>query len=429
MSYKHPVIIMYKFVFTFLYIFGSLNAQDFFSPGVTYKFQGIPYALQSSDIDGDGNEDIIVGGKNETGQQGILSIYWGKGDGTFKDKTDVLTDKYPVYIESYDFDKDGRKDIICSNNLSKTISIILSQPGNTFKPKDNLKLKESSNSFAIGDFNNDGIKDLAVICYTTKELILYKGSEKVSFKQIASQTLDFFPYKIKAGNYNGQGSDQIIIIQEGSSPVLLFAPKEINLNKWELKSVQFNMLTKPYFAELGDIDGDGFDDAVILNETGGMKIVFGEANGLFLDKEFPIETGGQALAFILKDFNNDKGIDLALLDPLNNQVIVMINQLTNTTLSQTIKASKAAIIYEKDSSKPNIADVGIISTFSRVGMYLYNGEGILVRKYFEFDSELPDGQFTLEWNGTDENENPVPDGNYIFYYKLGSIVVTRAVNK
>lgn len=406
-----------------------LSAQDFFSVSSTYKFQGVPYAIQSADINGDGYDDLILGGKSENGVQGILSVYWGRGDGSFGEKTDVLTDKYPVSIEAVDLDQDGRKDLIFANDVSKTISVILAGAGNVFRPKENLKLKEPSKSIAVGDFNNDGIKDIAAVCANSRELILFKGTGKGSFKPIAAKVLEFTPVKIKAGNYSGKGSDQIVIIQEGTAPVILCAPQEISSAKWELKTVQINMQTKPLFAELGDIDGDGFDDASVMTETGSMKIIFGESNGLFLDKEFPVESVSQALSYVMRDFNNDKRIDLAILDPVNNEAIIMLNQLSTAFEKKSKSDMAIAIIYEKDPSKPNTADVGILPDFSHVSMFLYNGEGVLMRKYFEFDADLPEGQFTLEWNGTDENENPVPDGNYIFYYRLGSIVVTRSVSK
>jgi len=62
-------------------------------------------------------------------------------------------------------------------------------------------------------------------------------------------------------------------------------------------------------------------------------------------------------------------------------------------------------------------------------MQLYDGDGNLVRKYFDFNSDLPEGQFGLEWNGTDGDDQAVADGNYVFYYKLGSLVVTRMIKK
>jgi flagellar hook assembly protein FlgD len=107
----------------------------------------------------------------------------------------------------------------------------------------------------------------------------------------------------------------------------------------------------------------------------------------------------------------------------------LANILTTAETKKTPAGSRITIICDKDTNKPNTADVGILSVYKFISMLLYNGEGELVRKYFEFNSDLPEGQFAFEWSGTDENENPVPDGAYIFYLKLGSITMSRMVTK
>ncbi len=406
------------------------RAQDFFNQSAVCDFTGSLSAIISADMNKDGKKDLILAGESENGANGLVSVFLNKGDGTFAKSQDITVDKKPVAVQAGDLDNDGRTDIITVNAASKTVTVILAQADGSYKIKETVKFKEMPLSIGIGDFNKDKNSDFAVTLPSTKELQIFRGNGKGSFKLAATKAFETVPLFIRAGDFANIGQTHLIVTHENQSALTLATPVEVSSNKWEIKTASLDFLARPNFAELGDIDGDGVEDAMILDEmTKTLRVVFGETNGLFLDKVFPIEVPTTPNAFIMDDFNSDFRIDLVILDQPGRRAIILSNILTTAETVKAPAVTRLAVICDKDDKKPHMADVGILSVYPNISMLLYNGDGELVRKYFEFKDDLPEGQFTFEWSGTDENENPVPDGLYIFYLKLGGITMSRMVTK
>jgi hypothetical protein len=403
-----------------------LFSQDLFTNGIPSNIYFTPTALAAADLNKDGIMDVVVGGKNDLDGQGIISILYGKGDGTFKNKVDMPAEKYPVDIRIVDIDNDGFPDIVTCNSIAQTVTIFINQKS-AFKAKDPIKIKGEPSAVGVGDFNKDGKLDLAVLVAATRELNIFKGS---GYKLVATKVLDFAPVDMRVNDYGDAGFANIIIAYGDTSDVSLIGANENKNNKWEFGGVKINMLTHPQFADLADVNSDGFDEGVFLNRSAGeIQIVLAETNGLLLDRKIHFKVPAGTTAFALGDFNKDKRTDIAVLDSANSQVVIYLNQNTAAASPNSFSQAKIALIYDSDYTKPNTADVGIIAAYKSVSMQLYDVSGKMIRKYFEFDKDLPEGQFSLEWNGTDENDAEVPGGQYVFYFKLGSIIATRGLKK
>jgi len=410
-----------------LFVTSRTYTQDFFAPGTLFPVSTTPTCLAIGDLNNDGTLDLVTGGIDPSGK-GKISILYGRGDGGFSENNNVNINGIPADLQILDIDKDGLADIVVVSNGSQTITSFINETHGQFKEKESDRVKGEPGAMGLGDFNKDGSIDLVISTPVTKEIHVYKGNGKGVFKFGATKVLDNTPSSIRVNDFVGNGLSHVLVEQKGSSSIALFAPIEKS-GKWEFTGVSFDMRSTPMFAKLADMDGDGVDDAVSLNAAKGeVTIKFGDANGLFLNNNTTFKTVPDILSYVLGDFNRDGKIDLAVLNP-DNAVIVYLNQKSTAGKISASEAKKLAIIYSKDDSKPNTADVGILPEYKSVSMLLYDNTGKLVRKYFQFDSDLPEGQFNLEWTGTDENDNPVADGNYVFYYKMGSLVITRTVKK
>lgn len=405
----------------------KVYSQELFGSGINSSIYLTPMAMASGDFNRDGIADIVVCGKNDLDGSGIMSVLFGKGDGGFKSKIDMSTDKYAVNVVVTDMDNDGLEDIVTANRESQTVTIFMNQKSGGFKAKDPIKIKGEPGFIGVGDFTKDGKPDIAVIVPSSKEMLIYKGT---SYKLVATDVLEAAPVSLIVKDLAGSGLSHALISFEGLSNVALIAPAEISSKEWRFHKVKLDMLTTPHFAQLNDINGDGYNDAVIL-KSGGKELAvhLAEAGGLILDDIHTLKIPDGIAVFTMGDFNNDKKPDIAVLDSINTQVVIYLNQSTGAFTSSFVDA-KAALIYENDSSKPNSFDMGMMSSYKNASMIIYNEAAKPVRKYFEFESDLPDEQqFALEWNGLDENDAAMPDGKYVFYYKLGAVVVARVVKK
>lgn len=405
-----------------------VDAQETFTEGGSFATCRQPSAMVVTDVNNDGTPDAIVSGRSSNYQNGVLAFLYGAGDGTLRERIEMPTGSFPASLQVTDVHKDGLGDVLVAHDNDQTILCYANEGLGGFKLKETTKLKIKPSLFMTGDFNKDGNPDAALVPQDGTELQVWKGTGKGSFKFGAAFALPARPVDMIVADFAGNGQSQTLMKMDNSTIVHLVAPTEKS-GKWEFATATFDMRTDPYFAKVADMDGDGIDDATVLKRSAAeIQIIYGESAGLFLDKSVSIPVSTTSLDFALADFNRDGKPDIAVLDPTNEVVRIYLNQHAGSSKAR-IDPNRYAVIYSTDYSKANTADVGMLSSFPSVSMLLYDGAGNLVREYFKFDSDLADGQFGLEWDGLDGKEQSVAEGQYVFYYKLGVLVLTRIIKK
>ena len=133
----------------------------------------IQYAVAlPQDLDGDGLEDLFVGGRNVTGKYGQLPrsyILKNSGNGTFMDITSQMAPdlasigmvKSAAWI---DLDQDGYMDLVVTGEWMP-ISILMHRNGKLVNETEKFGLANTSgwwNTVEIGDLNGDGFPDLVL---------------------------------------------------------------------------------------------------------------------------------------------------------------------------------------------------------------------------------------------------------------------------
>lgn len=92
-----------------------------FVPAVNYPTPDIPQAVAVSDVDKDGDDDLVVVSRSAN----LVSVLMGNGTGTFAPRVDYATGTLPGGVAVGDLNLDGRPDILVSNATSGNTSVLL----------------------------------------------------------------------------------------------------------------------------------------------------------------------------------------------------------------------------------------------------------------------------------------------------------------
>ncbi len=293
---------------------GSGLFDDFATP--TSGTGSVPSPSEVGDFNRDGHMDIAVA--NTTGS--TASILLGNGDGSFGPQQEIMVNGLPRGITVLDIDGDGDLDAATANRNTGTISLLENNGSGVFSVIDNFGTNGGEWSLAAGDMNNDGIMDLVAGGTTTPSIWVYAGDGQSGFTQIESQSSGGTAWMMVLGDVNNDGHIDVVQANGGAdNGAVLLGDGTGQLGAPDIFSVDPTALA----TDLGDLDGDG-DLDWMLASFGGDWALFENINGSFVfHNEFDAPAAASCSLFM--DIDNDGSLDLALLDELANEIIILRN--------------------------------------------------------------------------------------------------------
>ncbi|MCP4704430.1 MAG: VCBS repeat-containing protein [candidate division Zixibacteria bacterium] len=120
-----------------------------------------PYSVILSDLDGDGDNDLVASHDEHT-VVGNITIYLNNGNGSFQtgNSYSTLKSTSPRAIFSTDFDGDGDNDLAVGWDGGGEVAILLNNGDGTFQPAVNYDAGSSSWSVFSADLDDDGDDDI-----------------------------------------------------------------------------------------------------------------------------------------------------------------------------------------------------------------------------------------------------------------------------
>ncbi len=278
----------------------------------------VPSPNENGDFDRDGSSDVAVA--NTEGDS--ISILLGQGDGSFGSHQEIPLATQPRGVAVLDADGDGDLDVAATQTGGDDLVVLLNDGSGVFGAPTGFGPGTGTPwALAAADFNEDGILDLAVGTQNGQEVHLWRGMGDGTFTLETDQPLGGAAWMFAAGDLDGDGHDDLASANGGSSQGTILlgdgmggfgAPDEYFVDPLVVAS------------DVGDLDGDGDLDWMLASFGGDWAMFANDGDGTFtFVREF--DSTDAASCAVIFDMDRDGDLDLALIDELEDEVILEHN--------------------------------------------------------------------------------------------------------
>jgi len=297
---------------------GTFQAPAYYPAGLG------PYSVAAADLNNDGNLDLVVA---DFAVSGTVAVLLGNGDGTFQLPATYPTPQTPKFVAVADFNGDGKLDLVITD--SPYVSVMLGNGDGTFQSPISFSPTHAPSALGIGDFNHDGKLDLAVAEQFAgiSQVQIFLGNGNGTFQQGSAYAVGTDPTSVAVASLRGDGKLDLAVagfLGPGISALLG------NGNGTFQQAVTYPV-PSAYWVAAADLNGDGKLDLAVANfslptspPTTVLSVLMGNGDGTFQNAvNYP--SGGENTYIAVGDFNGDKKPDLVVTDPLNNDVLELLN--------------------------------------------------------------------------------------------------------
>jgi hypothetical protein len=193
---------------------------------------------------------------------------------------------------------------------------------------------------AVGDFNGDGIPDLAVAnnngSASPGSVSVLLGNGDGTFKAPVAYAAGSEAMSLAVGDLNGDGILDLVVVNHNSGTVSVFLG---NGDGTFQSQVTYATGSGPMSAAVGDFNGDGIPDLAVTNMWGNtVSVLLGNGDGTFRT-QVAYATGIYPVSVAVGDFNGDGILDLAVTNSGSGTISVFLGNGDGSFQSQITYAT------------------------------------------------------------------------------------------
>jgi hypothetical protein len=293
-------------------------------------------SVEVGDLNKDSKPDLIVGCE----QTRTLTVLLGTGAGAFRVSKPIPLPEPIGNMVLGDLNGDGNLDLAIDSHDSYSVVLVLGDGKGNLAVASNspIVMKEGTqphtHGLGLADVNGDSKLDLITANNAENDISIAFGDGRGGFTRAPTTfAVGPSPYPFALGDVNNDKRPDLIATASATGPLRAQQLRSsfaltllLNDGRGGFRRSDLPTRTgQPWFADIGDVNGDGRADVVASHhDQSKLTILIGDGTGRFLEAAgSPFDFGRNVFEVLLADVNRDGRLDA--LAAVGEGVTVLLN--------------------------------------------------------------------------------------------------------